>query len=167
MNTTITEQQEIQLIQFQLADGSSAAIEINRIVEILNVPIDRIVPIPDMPSAVLGVYNWRGEMLWIADLSRLLAIPSGRSKTSAHYPVLVIGSGSQNRLERSNIGTIVAEVSEIESYPLEAISSPQIDSSSSRIAEFALGSIPTINGDLTTILDPQLILDRSHLDSDI
>jgi positive phototaxis protein PixI len=40
-----------------------------QLVEILAMTIDEIVPIAGMPAAVMGVCNWRGEVLWLLDFS--------------------------------------------------------------------------------------------------
>ncbi len=40
-----------------------------QLLEILAVTIEDIVPISGMPEAVMGVCNWRGEVLWLIDFS--------------------------------------------------------------------------------------------------
>ncbi len=40
-----------------------------QLLEILAVTIAEIVPIAGMPEAVMGVCNWRGEVLWLIDFS--------------------------------------------------------------------------------------------------
>ena len=70
-----------QFLRFQLQPSVpdrvaplSWSIEIDRVTELVNLPIDRVVPMPQLPPAVMGVYNWRGEILWIIDLATFLGV---------------------------------------------------------------------------------------------
>ena len=40
--------------------------------EIVQLSPTEILPVPTMPDWLLGVQNWRGEMLWAIDLSRMV-----------------------------------------------------------------------------------------------
>ena len=90
-----------QFLKFYLQSNLSLVIAIQqsksvneRVTELMNIPIDRVVPMPHLPSAVMGVYNWRGEILWIVDFSRLLGLKIERSP---HYnrslkPMIVLSN---------------------------------------------------------------------------
>jgi positive phototaxis protein PixI len=60
--------------------------------EIWQLPLAQIVPIPDTPTAVMGIGNWRGEVLWLLDLGHLLGqAPLGQKRPiSAHFSTVVI-----------------------------------------------------------------------------
>ena len=49
-----------------------AMLRSHQLTEILNLNVSQIVPIPDVPLGVMGICNWRGEVLWIIDLGHLL-----------------------------------------------------------------------------------------------
>ncbi|MDX1977175.1 MAG: chemotaxis protein CheW [Pseudanabaenaceae cyanobacterium bins.68] len=42
------------------------------LVEVLTLPYAQITPIPDTPNFVMGVCNWRGEVVWLIDLAAKL-----------------------------------------------------------------------------------------------
>ncbi|WP_017327738.1 chemotaxis protein CheW [Synechococcus sp. PCC 7336] len=80
--------------------------------EILHIhPVD-ILPVPAMPTWVLGVYNWRGEMLWMLDLNALTGMTSVCELESAQQSVkaIVVQVGQQK------LGIAVQAVQDIELY---------------------------------------------------
>jgi positive phototaxis protein PixI len=156
----------LQLLKFRLADGSIVAIEIAKTVELLNLSIDRIVPIPHLPSTVLGIYNWRGEMLWIVDLAALLKLEVTIFSPLHDYPTLVIGNGTNSRLDRSSLGLVVAEVLDIEWYPKTMFSTSISTKVNPSLNPFLAGYIQSINNDeILYILDAVAILERANLHS--
>jgi positive phototaxis protein PixI len=156
----------LQLLKFRLADGSTVAIEITQVVELLNLSIDRIVPIPHLPSTVLGIYNWRGEMLWITDLAAILKLENTTFSSLHNYPTLVIGNGTNGRLDRSSLGLVVAEVLDIEWYPKTMFSTSIPTKIDSSLNPFLAGYIQSIgNDEIIYILDAIAILERANLHS--
>lgn len=69
MSSTISTQ---QFLSFHLNSEMQAMLPTQQLAEILNLSISQIVPIPDVPPQIVGVCNWRGEVLWLADLGYLL-----------------------------------------------------------------------------------------------
>lgn len=67
--TTIPQAQ--QFLCFQLAQ-SQTMLPTQQLAEILSLDVSQVVPVPDMAPSLLGVCNWRGEILWLVDLSALL-----------------------------------------------------------------------------------------------
>ncbi len=63
-----------------------------QLVEVLSLSADRVTPIPDTPSYTMGVTNWRGEVLWVVDLSALLGLsPLYRQPLRLRkFPVVII-----------------------------------------------------------------------------
>jgi positive phototaxis protein PixI len=78
--TLLTQEQgqtgELQFLTFPLGQDTSAMLPVNQLAEVLNLSYAQIMPIPEMESWVLGVYNWRGEMLWVLDLAGLVGLPA-------------------------------------------------------------------------------------------
>jgi chemotaxis signal transduction protein len=60
------------LLNLTLGEQIHAVIPIEQVVEILTLDIQQITPIPDTPTAVAGVFNWRQQVLWLIDLPELL-----------------------------------------------------------------------------------------------
>ncbi len=72
----VAENTVTQFLRFQLDPHTKAMLPIDHITEVLKIPFGQIVPIPQMPAWVMGVYNWRGEILWMVDLAHLIGLNS-------------------------------------------------------------------------------------------
>ncbi|MEH1835207.1 MAG: chemotaxis protein CheW [Nostoc sp.] len=64
-----------KFLSFNLGVRDTAVISLQHITEVLQVSLPEICSVPEMPSSVLGIYNWRGEMLWLIDLEAMLGYP--------------------------------------------------------------------------------------------
>jgi positive phototaxis protein PixI len=64
-----------KFLSFNLGVKDTAVISLQHITEVLQVSLPEICGVPQMPSSVLGIYNWRGEMLWLVDLEAMLGYP--------------------------------------------------------------------------------------------
>jgi positive phototaxis protein PixI len=71
MNTAAPAQLQ-QFLTFQLPSGALAMLPASQLIEILQLTLSQVVPIADMPPTLMGVCNWRGEVLWLMDLGHLL-----------------------------------------------------------------------------------------------
>jgi positive phototaxis protein PixI len=69
VDCAVLEQQVQQYLRFQLTTGVSGMLPTQQLTEILNLSLGQVVPTPDSLPSVMGVYNWRGEVLWVLDLS--------------------------------------------------------------------------------------------------
>ena len=111
--------QEIQFLRFYLEPETMIMLPINQVTEVLKIPLKKIVPIAQMPAWTMGVYNWRGEILWIADMGHLLGLSSWQEQGINHADATVIilsspsGSKAQG-LQRKSIGLIIKNVDDIE-----------------------------------------------------
>jgi chemotaxis signal transduction protein len=56
----------------QLPAVPQAILPTDSLIEVLTLTLGQIITIPDMPAAVIGVCNWRGEVLWLVDTGYLL-----------------------------------------------------------------------------------------------
>ena len=64
-----------KFLSFNLGVRDTAVISLQHITEVLQVSLPEICGVPQMPSSILGIYNWRGEMLWLVDLEAMLGYP--------------------------------------------------------------------------------------------
>jgi positive phototaxis protein PixI len=168
-----------QLLRFYLQPNFTAAIEIDtrsttldpgkalplniQVTALVKIQIDLVVPIPHLPPAVIGVYNWRGEILWIADLARLLGL-TDRSIDRHHrqfQPTIVITKTTGN--ESKTIGFVVDEISEIEWCQTELI----FDGFQPQQLQWVKGYGISATGEKLAILDGQKIIDRADLHAEI
>lgn len=77
-----------------------------QLLEVLSLSSDRLSPIPDTPSYAMGVTNWRGEVLWVVDLSALMGLePLYRQPLRLRkFPVVIVSHPT------TPIGLAVVEV---------------------------------------------------------
>jgi positive phototaxis protein PixI len=159
-----------QFLRFQLQPSLpdrvaqlSWSIEIDRVTELVNLSIDRVVPMPHLPPAVMGVYNWRGEILWVIDLATLLEV-SDATTLRRHrrlQPMMIINStasSSAPELEQQQpIGLMVDEISEIEWCDLELITTAMPAQIDPKLSKWATGSWQSITGENLPILNGNAI----------
>lgn len=80
----------------------SFAVELSQVREVFT--LESITPVPDMPSVLVGVANFHGTIVPLADLRPVLGIPGS---TAPRYAVIV-------RCGAQQIGIVVDKVPEIE-----------------------------------------------------
>ena len=61
-----------KFLSFSLGVRDTAVIPLEQITEVVQIPLTEICGVPQMPNCVVGIYNWRGEMLWLVDLEEML-----------------------------------------------------------------------------------------------
>ncbi|MGB7439684.1 MAG: chemotaxis protein CheW [Coleofasciculaceae cyanobacterium] len=61
-----------QFLGFYLSPEIQVMLPTQHLAKILSLELTTIVPIPDMPEAVVGVCPWQGEVLWLIDIAYLL-----------------------------------------------------------------------------------------------
>jgi positive phototaxis protein PixI len=129
-----------QFLQFQIQANLLAAIEIDLVTELVNIPSDRIVPMPHLPPAVMGVYNWRGEILWIVDLGILIGSQNSARHDRSLQPTIILTSGAigQDRQPKT-VGLVVNEIAEIEWLDLDLLQSPVPIDIYPKFAQWATG----------------------------
>ncbi|NJO41517.1 MAG: chemotaxis protein CheW [Cyanobacteria bacterium RU_5_0] len=143
---------------------------IQHLTEVLSVPIGQIVPIPHTPPWVMGVYNWRGEILWMVDLGHLCGlIPWYQQSTygSTHSVVVLQvqrhkarsafrqSSSAKNQI----LGLVVNQVGDIERCNLDMIQAPPSSSIMPELASLVRGYWWQAEGDMLAILDGTAILE--------
>jgi positive phototaxis protein PixI len=64
-----------KFLSFALGAKDTAVISLEQITEVVQIPLTEICGVPQMPNCVVGIYNWRGEMLWLVDLEEMLGYP--------------------------------------------------------------------------------------------
>lgn len=120
-----------QYLRLQLYPDIQAMLPIDQITEILKLKLDQIMPIPQMPPWVMGVYNWRGNILWMVDLGQLLGLDSWYQHyhhRSQHTAIVLSPYRRQKSSDRQiHLGLMVAGVEDLELCSPEAIQT-KIDS---------------------------------------
>jgi positive phototaxis protein PixI len=135
------------LLRFPLSSQDSALLSLEQIVEIIKIDSTEILPVPEMPSCVLGLCNWRGEILWLLDFNDFTGYPSpfqqeqGQGQRSLVVMVL--------QVENQSVGIGVSQVNDVELHDLQSLqtATPGL---------FPPGLLPLIAGVLPGCLDAVL-----------
>ncbi|BAY23657.1 purine-binding chemotaxis protein cheW [Calothrix sp. NIES-2100] len=112
-----------KFLSFNLGTKDLAVIQLQNIAEVLQVSLAEICGVPQMPNCVLGIYNWRGEMLWLVDLEEMLG-----------YPPLLQGSNLVSKMmalvlenDGKYLGLLVRQLIDIEWLDTENMKAPSAE----------------------------------------
>jgi positive phototaxis protein PixI len=159
---------DLQFLAFPLGSETKAMLPVSQLTEVLTVSVGQVVPIPDMPATVLGVYNWRGEILWIADLGKLLGLEPLHQQMRGQTAFKVLVSVSGRRLggdaSRSPLGLAVREVEDMHWCNPGDIESPPGTVVTPELSPFLRGFTLSDNGEILLALDAAAIVDRMLAD---
>ena len=126
---TTKNRQLCKFLQFQLAASDRALLEAEIVTEIIIVPENKIMPVPQMPYCVLGIYSWRSEMLWIVELENMLGYPS--SVTIANPQSNSIGNSNLMmmvvQVKGNSLGLVVPNVMDIVKFDPQEINPPSME----------------------------------------
>jgi positive phototaxis protein PixI len=156
-----------QFLRFRLLPDTTALLPVNQLAEILTVPIGQIIPIPHMPASVLGVYNWRGEILWIIDLGYLIGLPPlhQQARNASTYTAVVVHenhatSGRQRTRSqnRKTLGLVVHHVEDMEWYNPDLIQSPPASVVDPSLAPFLRGHLLNDRAEISLVLEGEAIV---------
>jgi positive phototaxis protein PixI len=158
-----------QFLRFHLMPDTTALLGVNQITEVLTIPVGQIVPIPQMPAWVMGVYNWRGEILWMVDLGHLVGLTplyleaTGRSNHTA----IVVNPERQEpgrqragrqKTGKKTLGLLVNRVEDMEWGNPDLIQSPPQSAMNSKLVKFLRGYWLKSNGEILVVLDGNSII---------
>jgi positive phototaxis protein PixI len=151
------EQQEEKFLTFSLGDKDTAVICLSNITEVLQVSTLEICGVPQMPSCVAGIYNWRGEMLWLIDIESMLGYDSlsRNHNLSSKMMAIVI------KKESKYLGLLVRQLMDIESLDINSLKPVNLDLFSRDIASFLEGYFIDANEQMIISLDAKAIIDSS------
>lgn len=146
--------EEEQFLRFRLEPDTKVMLPIEQITEVLKIAVGNIVPIPEMPAWVMGVYNWRGEILWMLDLGHLMGLNSWYETgiNATNYTALVLSKDNSKTTkakstQRTSLGLIITQVEDIEWCNRDVIQSPPASAISTELAPFLQGYWLKPNGE--------------------
>ena len=150
-----------QFLRFQLHPDTKAMLPIRQITEVLKIQFGQIVPIPQMPVWVMGVYNWRGDILWMLDLGHLLGLDSWyqhQLNRSNHMAIVLSPHRySQANVNNIHLGLVVAQIEDLSICAENAIQSALSSQVSAQLAQFSQGYWLKPDGEMILALDGQAI----------
>ena len=155
-------------MRFHLVPDTNAMLSVEQITEVLTIPIASVVPIPSMPPWVTGVYNWRGEIMWMVDLGQLIGLtPLHQQATSrSNYTVVVIRTSHQTPGDRQPdsqtgikvLGLLVNRLEDMEWCNPDEIQSPPLSAVTPELVPFLRGYWLKSNRDILVVLDGNSII---------
>lgn len=140
-----------RFLRFMLAHKNNGLLPLHRVSEVMQIALDDIFPIPDMPSCILGVCSWQGETLWLVDLDHLVGHePIYQQAQLANSPMVVVIQWGDRAL-----GLVVEQVGDIDLFDEESIQK-EAGLCSPSLEPFVLGYCPEQGG---IVLDVQAIIE--------
>ena len=160
-----------QFLRFFLEPDLTVVLPVMQLAEVLTIGLGEIVPIPHLSPWVMGVYNWRGEILWMIDLGHLLGLTPWAQQASSrfNYRALILNGAiafhqktkGQTRVNSNQmVGLVVSRIEDIEWCNPDEFQSPPAASVSSQLIPYLRGFLIKSNGDMVTALDGQAIVSR-------
>lgn len=124
-----------KFLRFRLAPTQSILLPVEEIAAVQTLHISDILPVPQMSACVLGMSNWRGESLWLVDLSQQLGLKAIAQQADrvTTLSAIVIQSG------RKSLGLVVRDIDEIEEQNPETLLKPSPDLFPQPISSFIKG----------------------------
>lgn len=161
--------EEEQFLRFTLEPDITALLPLQHLAEVLNIPGKEIVPIFLMPAWVTGVYNLRGEILWVVDLGHLLGLPPcyRQGATSSSFTTIVLNISTNRttnqgvttaRARNQTVGCIISCLEAIEQCDSDQIQPPQLTSASHGILPFLQGYWLKSDNEMLAVLDIEAIV---------
>lgn len=138
-----------KLLRFPLGSQNSALLPLEQVAEVIKVNMVDILPIPEMPSCILGICNWRGEMLWLIDINHLI---------SYAVPTIATPMAVVVQVNQQAVGLVVQRVDDVELHDLEQLQKAVAGLFPRSLLPFVLGVLPGDNLvlDVTAIIQSPL-----------
>ena len=131
-----------RLLRFPLGVHDSALLSLAQITEILRIDVADILPVPEMPRCVLGICNWRGDMLWLIDLNDLVSsTPLFELDPGVTALIVVVV-----QINGQAVGLGLQQVHDIEFHNLDQLQPTAPGLFSPQLQPFVLGTLPGVDG---------------------
>jgi positive phototaxis protein PixI len=88
-----------RFLEFTFPKDLNALLPLGNLQGAIEVQLADILPVPEMSAGLLGILNWRGQAIWIADLSYLAG--------GAYYPQVTKAMVLMVQLESNTIGLVI------------------------------------------------------------
>ncbi|MCP6761595.1 MAG: chemotaxis protein CheW [Fischerella sp. CENA71] len=141
-------------LRFQLNKQAHAVLPMKYTQEAIVAPVETITSIPNMPSCILGLMNWRSHIVWVVDLPRMFNLESLDYRFRQFNIVMI-------RVESLFLGLVVQEIRGTTKFMPDEIRSP--------VGQVASSLVPYLRGcvvqqkEVLLVLDAQAIVQSSIL----
>ena len=135
-------------LKFQLNQQTGAVLSISHTQEAIVTPVTSVTAIPNMPSCVLGLMNWRSHIIWIVDLPKMFNLESLDYRLR-QYNIIVI------QMKSMILGVVVQEIQGTTKFTVDDIRSP--------VGQVASSLVPYLCGCVVEQEEILLVLDAVHI----
>jgi positive phototaxis protein PixI len=144
-----------KFLRCQLGPDRTALILVDRVIAVLTVHVGEVLAVPHMPNFVLGIYNWRGEIIWLLDLAAQLGLSASTLATNpVSLPIIIAQVGEQS------FGLAVLQIFDIESHDIEQLHPATPGLFSPQLQPFVKGYLAD---DRSTVLNTVAIINDPRL----
>lgn len=148
-----------KLLSFRLGAKDIAGIPVEDITETFQISLTQILPVPQMPECILGIYNWRGEMLWMVNLENLLSFEdSSIAVNPLSKPMAMVVQA-----DGKSLGLIVGNVIDIESVNSQQMKAPTAELFNPEVLPFLRGYFVREEEQVLMNLETKAIFQSSRL----
>jgi twitching motility protein PilI len=143
-------------LKFQLNQQTAAILAMEHTQEAVILPIEYVTPMPNMPSCILGLMNWRSRIIWAVDLPRMLNLEAIDTRRQQYNAIII-------KVDTLILGLVVQEIKGTTKIMLDEIHSP--------IGQVASSLVPYLRGcvvqqeEILLVLDAKAIVQSSILRS--
>jgi chemotaxis signal transduction protein len=139
-----------RFLRFHLGFEDTALLPVDEVREVLRIAATDILPVPHMPESVLGVYNWRGEIVWMIDLNQLVGFPAiAPNLTATSMAVAIV-----LECDAQNLGLVVPQIEDIEWHDSPNVQPPSAGLFPDRLLPFVQGYLSEAS---SMVLNPSAI----------
>jgi len=148
--TPLPEDNRQQFLRFTLSQKNDFLFPLNQILEVMQLPLEDIFPVPDMASCILGVCSWQGETLWLVDLNHLVGYsPLCQQSQLIAAPIAIVV-----RVKGRALGLVVEQVGDVHLFD-ESTIQMEAGLCAKALEPFVAGYCPQQGG---TVLDVSAIV---------
>ncbi|MEA5575219.1 chemotaxis protein CheW [Anabaena sp. UHCC 0451] len=148
---------EDSYLQFQINQQTTAVLSVIHTQEAIILPVESVTSMPNMPTYILGLMNWRSRVIWVIDLPKMFNL-EGLDHHLRQYNIIVL------KVESKLLGLVVQEIKGTTKLKPDDIHSP--------VGQVATSLVPYLCGcveqkeEILLVLDAHNIVNYSHSDSD-
>lgn len=133
------------------AESLTTLLVLDNIREVVKISPQKVLAVPHVPDWLLGIYDWRGELLWLTDLNRLL----GFNRTNLSGGGMMISL----QVHQHTLGLFIPQVEEIEQHNPEKLQAPVPGLLPTHLLPYVQGYISSTN---SIILEPSKLIQRTQ-----
>jgi positive phototaxis protein PixI len=148
-----------RFLRFQLGGEVIALLATEGVLQVVQIKMEDILPVPQMPACVMGVYNWRGELLWLVDFQHLVGLQPLLSESASLTNCMTLVVKLNNKL----MGLVVDKVEDIEERDRNQMQPLAAGLFSSELVEFLQGYFVTKNQKMLMVFEGEALVNTPVL----